>query len=135
MSPEEEIQLLERQLEQKKREFNERGESVPEEKEVFREVLKEYIGTLKPSVQAPAYSFPRKAPPQTDDVKKKDDARKKEEREEIVRELIDVALSKNISEAVKIAHAKNPYFLDELHDHLVDDYYDKLVQLKKITEL
>jgi len=99
-SPEEEIRELEMKLEEKKRELREGGASLPEEKELFRGVLREHG----------------------------------EEQEEEIRRLVEVALTKGIREAVKIAQAESPYILDELHDHLVDDYYDKLVALRMIQE-
>jgi len=49
--------------------------------------------------------------------------------------LVEVALTRTIHEAVKVAESATPYLLDELHDHLVDDYYEKLVALRKIKAL
>ena len=56
-------------------------------------------------------------------------------REEDTRALIEIALTKGIAEAVKIAERDSPYMLDELHDHLADDYYEKLVALRKLKAI
>lgn len=138
VSPEEEILELERKLEEKKRELVEQGVPPSEEKEVFREVLREHVGEARP--QAPSEGSTISAPSTThilaDDLKKKaDDVKKKELREEQVRELIEFALTRTINDAVKVAEQATPWLLDELHDHLVDDYYEKLVQLRKLKVL
>lgn len=136
-SPEEEIRELEMKLEEKKRELREGGASLPEEKELFRGVLREHIEEAKGGGEGKGVSV---TPPPvvhkfTDDTKKKKaDEDEGEEQEEEIRRLVEVALTKGIREAVKIAQAESPYILDELHDHLVDDYYDKLVALRMIQE-
>ncbi|MBI3273686.1 MAG: hypothetical protein HYZ69_00935 [Candidatus Colwellbacteria bacterium] len=135
LTPEEEIRALESALEEKKRVFAEQKKEMPEEKEVFREVLREHVEAIKPTTEEkmpfehpPLSSHP---PSGTTD----DDAKKDREREEQVRALIEIALTKGISEAVRIAGLNSPYLLDDLHDHLADDFYEKLVALKKITQL
>jgi hypothetical protein len=137
-SPEEEIRELERKLEEKKREFATKPEAQPEEKEVFREVLRGHIEGVRqmPTENTGGGVAPPATHRLTDDLKKKaDNVRKEEERERQVRELVEIALTKSIQDAVRIAKNASPYLLDELHDHLVDDYYDKLVALRKIKEL
>lgn len=136
MSPEEELKELERKLEEKKREVAERGGAEPEEKELFREVLKKHIEEAKPRGSGASLSVPPAKPSITDDLKKKaDDIKKQEERKEQVKALIEIALTRTIVEAVKTAEASSPYLLDELHDYLVDDYYDKLIALRKLKSL
>ena len=137
IGPEEEIKELERKLEEKKKEISERGGVEPEEKEVFREVLREHIEEARPrrggGVSLPV---PPTKPSPADDLKKKaDDVKKQEEREEQVKALIEVALTKTIAQAVRVAEEAGPYLLDELHDSLVDDYYDKLIALRKLKPL
>ena len=134
MSPEEEIKKLEQQLEQKKREFTRVGAAVPEEKEVLREVLKEHIETLRPvapgiAMTPPVLVRPLTAPAPQDT---QTDIQKKEINEATVRFLIEKAMAGTIDDAVQAAQKISPYMVDELHDHLVDDYYDKLVALRKI---
>ena len=137
MSPEEEIKKLEQQLEQKKRELTESGVAPKEEKEIFREVLKERIESLKPSApSAPAVPYVPSpltvAPAAPHDAAA--DAKKKEE-EQAVRALIEKAMTGTIEDAVKEAQKISPYMLDELHDHLVDDFYAKLIALRKIKSM
>lgn len=135
VSPEEEIRELERKLEEKKREaavrqLAEKGEAKPEEKEMLREVLKERIGALKQPPVSPQPLTPTPLPPAgqpADGLA--------HPREEDTRALIEIALTRGIAEAVKIAERDSPYMLDELHDHLVDDYYEKLIQLRKLKQL
>jgi len=126
ITPEEEILELERKLEEKKKELIEKGEARREEKEVFREVLKEHIREIQPA--PPVISLAKPAAPA-------DDTKKNEEREEQIRGLIEIALAKTIQEAVRMAERMTPYLLDELHDRLVDDFYEKLVVLRKIKAL
>ncbi len=137
-SAEEEILELERKLEEKKRELAESGAASAEEKEVFREVLREHVEEARPQApaEAPSVSAPSVTHVLADDLKKKvDEVKKKELREEQVRELIEFALTRTIQDAVKVAERATPWLLDELHDHLADDYYEKLVQLRKLKAL
>ncbi|TSC76713.1 MAG: hypothetical protein G01um101433_714 [Parcubacteria group bacterium Gr01-1014_33] len=140
MSPEEEIRHLERRLEEKKREFAETRQPAPQEKEILREVLKEHIEVAKPAF-SPTEPHASYTPPPisqsagTTAQKKKADDSAKEQREEAVRKLIELALSRTIFDAVIAAQKSTPYLLDELHDHLVDDYYDKLLALRKLKQL
>ena len=139
ISPEQEIRELEQKLETKKRELAAGQKETPHEKEMFREVLKEHIENAKPSFSPPEPQVSLTPPPissasgggktaQADEIAK-------EEREEQLRKLIEFALSRTIYDAVAQAQKSTPYLLDELHDHLVDDYYDKLVALRKLKEL
>ena len=138
ISPEEEIQNLERQLEAKKRELAVAGAPAKEEKEVFREVLKEHIETLRPSAPPadtaiPVAPLPPVAAPTPQGVA--GEVKKDEANEATVRMLVEKAMTGTIEDAVKEAQKISPYMLDELHDHLVDDMYDKLVVLRKIKAL
>lgn len=137
ISPEEEIRKLEQQLERKRRELMESGTVAPEEKEIFREVLKEHIESLSPVLpQVPM--TPHAPPPNfvTPTPQDADEERKKRELDEaIVRVLVEKAMTGTVESAVKEAQKISPYMIDELHDHLVDDMYDKLVALRKIKQL
>ena len=131
-TPEEEIRELEQKLEQKKQELA--GQSMPE-KEVFREVIREKIEAVKPAAPSTS-SHPAGGPMPTNlATQKADDQKKKEEREADVRALIEIAMTRGIESAVKYAEAESPYLLDELHDHLIDDYYEKLIALRKLKQL
>lgn len=132
----EEIFHLERQLEEKKRELAEAGQAVPPEKEVLREILKEQVQqarTAVPASPADTTSLPSAAP--QDDATLRALKKRDEERAEDLRTLIEIALTKDLATAVKAAEETSPYLLDELHDHLVDEYYQKLVELRKLSAL
>ena len=134
-SPEEEIRHLEQKLEQKKQELSEKGGALPPEKEVFREVLRSHIEEVR---QTPALNVPAPAitpPLSTGSGAKPSLLQKQSEREKDLRALLEIALTRNIEQAVKIAQGESPYLLDELHDHLIDDYYQKLIELRKIKAL
>ena len=128
-TPEEEIRELEQKLEQKKQELA--GQVMPE-KEIFREVIREKIETVKPV--SPLKPLPG-AGAHSGAVQKADDQKKKEEREADVRSLIEIAMTRGSENAVKYAETESPYLLDELHDHLIDDYYEKLIALRKLKQL
>ena len=140
MSPEEEIKKLEQQLEAKKREFIEAGNTAPLEKEIFSEVLKERIEELRPStmpetstessvstptVEIPVYQESRQA-----------EVKKAEAIEATVRVLVEKVTmgTGTIEDAIKEAQKISPYVVDELHGRLVENY-DKLVALGKIKKL
>ena len=142
ISPEDEIKELERKLQEKKQQLSQnlQPEAMPSEKEVFKEVLQKHIEEEKTALtpaEGPATgSTPAVTHILSDDTKiQADEVKKKETREEQVKGLVEIALTKSIRDAVKVAHGFNPYLLDELHDHLTDDYYDKLIALRKIEKL
>lgn len=129
-SPEEELRGLSQKLEERKETLRKEGGLVPEEKEIFREVLKEHIEQVRPSVQLPpATHIPDGAQKKTDDIQTK------AEDESLVRDVVEAALTRGVEHAIKIAESANPWLVDELHDHLVDDYYEKLLALKKVEPM
>ena len=139
LSPEEEIHRLEQQLEAKKRALASSGQEAPPEKEVFREVLREHIETARPTSPLPlSDDVPTPVlppPPPTHNKHAYADAVKKvEAREHTLEMLIEKAMTSTIENAVRSA-GNDAYMIDELHDHLVDEYYDKLIQLRKIKNL
>jgi len=128
-SPAEEIKELERLLEEKRRQLTERGEE-REPKEAFREAFKErYIGKTpeEPLESSSATPPPFLPHPPTGDLKAKT-------REEQLAFLIQISFERGIDAAIRIAKTQTPWILDELHDRLVDEYYEKLVQARKIEE-
>ena len=132
---EEEIHALEEKLAARKMEGK-------EEKEVFRDVLREHVESTKEIVEqempvdasvsvnvpsAPAFDYTAQA------KQKADDLREKGHREQ-VEALVEIALTKGILAAVGVArHLDNPHLLDDFHDMLVDEYYEKLIQARKIV--
>ena len=138
ISAEEEIKKLEQQLEQKKRELAGSGISAKEEKEMFREVLKEHIESFKPPApQFPLSPAPGVSPvsPAAQDQDTEADASKQQANEAVVRMLIEKAMTGTIEDAVKEAQKVSPYMVDELHDHLIDDVYQKLISSRKVKQL
>lgn len=136
VSPEEEIRELERKLEEKKRQLTGESPPAPEEKEMFREVLRERIAEVRQRESPPGVSQPSAGGVlPSSAAQKSDDTQAQATREAEVRALIEIALARSIEQAVRSAEAMSPYLLDELHDHLVDDYYDKLVSLRKLQQL
>lgn len=146
ISPEDEIKELERKLEQKKQELS-LGTQAPiaagstEEKAVFREVMREHMGEALPqSTQSASPDSVPTAPPVVTgtlqpSAPQHSDPAQGPIREEKLRVLIERALEGTIQSAVDTAAGESPYLLDALHDRLTDEYYDKLVQLRKIEAM
>ena len=134
-SLEEEIRILEEKLAARKVEGK-------EEKEVFRDILKEHVESAKETVErhaptdssasaetpgAPSFNYGAQVQQKADDIREK-------EHHEQVEALVEIALTKGILEAVQVArHLGNPHLLDDFHDMLIDEYYEKLVQARKIS--
>ena len=115
MAAEQEIRVLEQRLEEKKRALAEQGGAAQPEKEVFREVVREHIEHSGADI-----------------AKKNGMSQEAAKHEEELHALVARALSGSIADAVDKAYHESPYLLDALHDRLVDEYYDKLVALRKI---
>lgn len=137
----EEIARLERELEEKKRALAEQGKEAAQEKEILREVVRERMGEAAPSpIPSPA---PAGEPlisalkPASGSVSPltTHDLEKERAREERLKALVEFALSHTIERAVEKAQAESPYLLDALHDRLADEYYEKMVALRKLKQL
>lgn len=122
---EQEIKALEQRLEEKKRALAEQGTggAARTEKEIFREVVRERMQAILPQTAPPISHVPLASPPATGTAPAHDDA---------VQGLVAQALSGNIADAVEKAYRESPYLMDALHDRLADEYYDKLLALRKI---
>jgi len=121
-----EILELEKKLAEKKQELIERKEGEKTEKDIIREIVKEKI-------QQTAISSPSATPQQ---VAKKTKEIGSEPKERQVQLLVNLAFEKGIVQAVEVAKGlNNPYLLDELHDVLVDEYYNKLVEQGKLKPI
>lgn len=130
ISPEEEIRQLEERLAIKKKELEDKGEA-KQEKEIFKEVLKEHIEEIRPG---PNLAVPGGAPSKiSDDAAKAARKLKDDEEKSQLEALVAIALGESLLKAVHIAEALGPYMLDLLHDTLVDHYYEKLVAARKIN--
>lgn len=125
---EREIKELEQLLEEKKKEFFERGEE-KEHKEIFKEVFQEkyrqIAGTPAPTPTGGGTAFVTPAKPPS--VSK--------EKETALQSLIQGAFSDGLVSAVNQAKLQSPWLLDELHDRLSDEYYEKLVQAGQIKKM
>lgn len=141
---EEEIRMLEEKLAARKvAEVKQEAEgSGREEKDIFRDVLHEHVESAKEIAEkqtatgsadsadmpaAPPFNYAAGAQQKADDIREK-------QHHEQVEALVEIALTKGILEAVHVArHLNNPHLLDDFHDMLVDEYYEKLVQARKLS--
>lgn len=123
-----EIKWLESRLEAKKKELEDSSGAEKHEREIVAEILKETARNMPPPISPPPLK------PLSDDAAKQI-AYDLEEKghEEVIRDLIVLALSKGLVAALKVANSlKNPHLLDEFHDNLADKYYEKLLETRKI---
>jgi hypothetical protein len=120
---EQEIQELETRLREKKEAFEQGNEQKPE-KEVFKETFREHFDKQIKATPSPAAPTTQNAPaPQV-----KAPPHEPEKEPEVSR-LVEIALGKGIAEAVEEAKkTENPHILDDLHDTLVDHYYNELIK-------
>lgn len=124
----EEIKALERALAEKKKALLSEG-APTEQKELFRETFREQYrealetpavpgGGAREGAGAPASGATGPAALHEDEIQK----------------LIQFAFEKGIAAAILRAKEESPWLLDELHDRLIDEYYQKLVASRAITE-
>lgn len=126
-----EIKELEGRLEAKKQQLG--AESRPE-KEIFKEVLRERFTESAQPVQHTQNSVSVPAP--VVPAPKKDDSAQAVKREAEVEQLLRTAFEKNPQEAIEEAgRLGGEYLVDELHDRLADQYYQKLLEFRKVREL
>lgn len=125
-----EILELERRLQEKKEEAG--IVHMENDKEVFKEVFRERFNELADSVRAAgnvqsAHAANTKTDNDVKSVKK----------EEEMKALLYMAFEKNPKEAIETALGLEgwEYLLDELHDRLADQYYDKLLEFQKIKRM
>lgn len=120
-----EILELEKRLEAKKREMAAAGVEAPE-KHIFKTVVKEHAGGPEAAQSTPNTSItPQSAGNQSSQLSPADEAR--------IDELIEHAFMKGIPAAIELARKSNiPFLIDMLHDRLADEYYDKLIEARKL---
>ncbi|MDO8602129.1 MAG: hypothetical protein Q7R62_03355 [bacterium] len=120
-----EIQELEAKLEAKKREMAQAGAEVSE-KHLFKTVVHEHTGHEMPPANTGIPATPRSGSTSTAVVLSPADEQK-------VDELVMHAFTKGITSAVSEARKLNiPFLVDMLHDRLVDEYYQKLLESRKL---
>ncbi|PIR88557.1 MAG: hypothetical protein COU09_01595 [Candidatus Harrisonbacteria bacterium CG10_big_fil_rev_8_21_14_0_10_44_23] len=124
---EKEISDLEIKLEAKKKFLAESGQEARPEKEVFRDVFREHAGSPGSSVKVENFNTAAIAPT----TSQKDDDQKEEDKtiEGLVQLAFDKGLTASVEKAKKLS---DPYLEDRLHDVLVDEYYQKLLDSRKI---
>ena len=123
-----EIKELQERLTAKQKEYGQ--ETHTNERELFREIFRERMDELamsaKTNVSAPAE-------PSVSTNGAGQNAVKDIQKEEEVKALLYIAFEKSPEDAIRAAQASgNAYLLDELHDRLADQYYDKLLEFRKI---
>ena len=142
MPEQESIQSLEEELRVLEEKLAARKEEGKEEKDVFRDVLREHVESAKEDaekqVAAESADSANTPPPLPSSHiaharQSADDLREKEHHEQ-VEALVEIALTKGILAAVYVArHLGDLHLLDDFHDMLVDEYYDKVIQARKVT--
>ncbi|NLA08533.1 MAG: hypothetical protein GX873_02490 [Parcubacteria group bacterium] len=96
----------------------------PQKREVLKEVIREKIQT--------AY-LPKVNPQQQEEeIPAKFSQIKNLPEEKKVDALVKIAIQDSIADAVKNAQKLGPYYIDALHDALVDEFLNILIQQKKI---
>ena len=102
------------------------------ERELFREVFRERYGdVLAPGAPPPPSFPPASAPPAARDDSTTSDPKREAELEEYV----VLAFTKGVAAAADAARRTSPWLMDELHDRLVDRYYDELIAAKQVKPL
>lgn len=125
----EEIVELEKRLAEKKREVMEKKGVEKHEKEIIKEILREKIEQPVTPKTKPT------AVPSSQVIKK---AKKigEEPKERQIQLLVNLAFEKGIFQAVEVVkQLDSPYLLDEFHDTLVDELYNKLVEQRKLKKI
>lgn len=125
----EEIIELEKKLAEKKRELREKEGVEKHEKEIIKEIIREKI-------EQPETFGPKPSMAPLPQVAKKAKEIEEEPRERQIQLLVDLAFEKGVSHAIDVARSLNsPYLLDEFHDTLVDELYNKLVEQGKLEKI
>ncbi len=121
----EEIRDLEAKLELKKRELAESGgEAVPERK-IFAEVVREHANTETGGGFSAAWAT---------GVPSSSARKPTAEEERVLAVLVERAFTKSIRSAVAEARKTgDAYVIDAFHDRLADEYYQKLLEARKLA--
>ena len=129
-----EIAELERLLADKKQAFAAEGKSM-EDREIFREAYREtFQEATHPSISQPA-SGTQTAPLTLQELKTHSQQVLTTDQAQQLNTLIEIAFTKGIRAAVDVARHATPWLLDQLHDTLQDQYYEKLLHGGKLKAL
>ena len=103
----------------------ERELSLEKQKEILRQAVSERITTAQPVSPAQQQAAVQKAQQIKDQPKERQ-----------IELLKQIAFEKSVIEAVEVAKKlDNPYLLDEFHDALIDELYNKLVEQGKLKQI
>lgn len=106
-------------------EFKEKEITSEKQKEILREAVSERIQKTQPV-----------SPAQQQVVVQKAQQIKAESKERQIQLLTDLAFEKGIPHAIDVAkRLENAYLLDEFHDALVDELYNKLIEEGKLKQI
>lgn len=106
-------------------ETKEKELTLEKQKEILKETVLEQISKVQPVSDGQ-----QKA---TDQSAKQVQA---EPREKQIKLLTDLAFEKGVVHAIEVAkRLDNPYLLDEFHDALVDELYNKLIETGKLKAI
>lgn len=104
-------------------EFKEAGLSPEKQKEILKDVVSEKIQAIQPS------QVSRQVAQKTQELQE-------QPKERQIQILTEMAFEKGVVYAVEIAkNLDNPYLLDEFHDVLIDQLYNKLVEEGKLERI
>ena len=109
----------------KQPEFKEGELTKEKEKEILREAISERIEEIPPLL-----------PAQQKAIAQKVQQIKAQPKERQIQLLTEMAFEKGVFEAVEVARRlDNPYLLDEFHDALIDELYNRLVEQGKLKQI
>ncbi len=130
-SKEREILKSERKLTEEKQEVKKPRIEIIEEPEIIQERSKEPEESVEKEI-TPTTS----ASKLSSKIKNKIKELKELDRESQIKELCKLSFSENLDFAVNVAKGlDDAYVLDEFHDTLVDELYDKLVEEDKLKKI
>ncbi len=136
----EELKIIEEKLREKEKSLADSGEERPFSDEARRELLRDIIRERMQDAVSPAKQNVslKQAPPfqsakgQDWTSKSSSSSVKQREHEEKLRKLVVLAFEKNIPVAVEETLKMPAYYIDALHDALVDKFFSELSRLGKI---
>ena len=109
----------------KQPEFKEKELTSEKQREILRQAVSERIQKTQPVPSA-----------QQQVAVQKVQQIKTESKERQIQLLTDLAFEKGIPHAIEVAkRLENPYLLDEFHDALVDELYNKLIEEGKLKQI
>jgi len=112
------------EISQKVQERMENSVETSPKREILKEVIQEKIQAVD--------IFQPTLPQQEKELPEKISQIKKLSDKEKIDALVKIAIKDSIADAVKIAQKLGPFYIDALHDTLVDEFLNILIQQKKI---